>query len=71
HLLLIHGDIDDNVHPVETMRLVDALIKAHKDFDMLIVPNQAHGERRNVYITRRGWDYFVRYLLGVPAPVPD
>lgn len=68
HLLLIHGDIDDNVHPVETMRFVDALIRANKNFDMLIVPNQGHGERGNVYITRRRWDYFVRYLLGVTPP---
>ena len=44
HLLLEHGDIDDNVHPVETMRLVDALMTANKSFDMLFVPNMYHGE---------------------------
>ena len=42
--LLEHGDIDDNVHPVET-GFVDALMKANKNFDMLFVPNMFHGER--------------------------
>src|SRR5260370_25981018 len=41
-LLLIHGDVDDNVSPANTMRLVDALIKANKDFDLLIFPNRNH-----------------------------
>lgn len=68
HLLLIHGDIDDNVHPAETMRLVDALIKANRDFDMLLVPNRYHGDGGNPYLIRRQWDYFVRYLLGVTPP---
>lgn len=68
HLLIEHGDIDDNVHVVETMRFADALIKANKDFDMLIVPNMYHGEGGNPYLVRRRWDYFVRYLLGVTPP---
>ena len=42
-LLLVHGDMDNNVHPANTMRLVDALIKANKRFDMLILPGQRHG----------------------------
>jgi dipeptidyl-peptidase-4 len=67
HLLLEHGDIDDNVHPVETMRFADALIKANKNFDMLFVPNMYHGEA-NAYLARRRWDYFVQYLLGVIPP---
>jgi dipeptidyl-peptidase-4 len=67
-LLVEHGDIDDNVHVVETMRFADALIKANKDFDMLIVPNMYHGEGGNLYLVRRRWDYFVRYLLGVTPP---
>jgi dipeptidyl-peptidase-4 len=67
HLLLEHGDIDDNVHPVETMRFVDALIKANKNFDMLFVPNMYHGEA-NLYLVRRRWDYFVQFLLGVTPP---
>jgi dipeptidyl-peptidase-4 len=70
HLLLEHGDIDDNVHPVETMRLVDALMKANKDFDMLLVPNMFHGESgdHRLYLVRRRWDYFVEHLLGVTPP---
>jgi dipeptidyl aminopeptidase/acylaminoacyl peptidase len=70
HLLLEHGDIDDNVHPVETMRLADALMKANKDFDMLFVPNMFHGEsgEHAHYLVRRRWDYFVQHLLGVTPP---
>lgn len=68
HLLLVHGDIDDNVHVVETMRFADALMKANKDFDMLIVPNMFHGEGGNLYLVRRRWDYFVKNLLGVTPP---
>ena len=70
HLLLEHGDIDDNVHPVETMRLADALMKANKDFDMLFVPNMFHGEsgEHARYLVRRRWDYFVQHLFGVTPP---
>jgi dipeptidyl aminopeptidase/acylaminoacyl peptidase len=68
HLLIEHGDIDDNVHPVETMRFADALMKANKSFDMLFVPNMYHGEN-SVYLARRRWDYFVQYLLGATPPV--
>lgn len=68
HLLLIHGDIDDNVNVSSTLRFADALIKANKDFDLLIVPNQSHGEGTNTYITRRRWNYFVQHLLGVEPP---
>ncbi len=67
-LLLIHGDMDDNVHPAATMQLVNALILANKNFDLLIVPNQGHGESTNPYIIRRRWDYFVQNLLGVTPP---
>ena len=70
HLLLEHGDIDDNVHPVETMRFVDALMKTNRNFDMLLVPNMYHGEsgEHAAYVTRRRWDYFVQHLLGVTPP---
>ena len=70
HLLLEHGDIDDNVHPVETIRFVDALMKANKNFDMLFVPNMFHGEsgEHALYLVRRRWDYFVQNLLGVTPP---
>ncbi len=68
HLLLVHGDVDDNVNPVETMQFVNALMKANKDFDMLFVPNMFHGEGGNLYLLRRRWDYFVKYLMGVTPP---
>ncbi|MGH7463446.1 MAG: alpha/beta hydrolase family protein [Longimicrobiales bacterium] len=65
-LLLMHGDMDNNVHPANTLRVVDALIKANKDFDLLIVPDAAHGLPD--YTIRRQWDYFVRWLLGTEPP---
>jgi dipeptidyl aminopeptidase/acylaminoacyl peptidase len=67
-LLLIHGTMDDNVPPNNTLLVVDALIKANKDFDLLLIPNARHNyEAANPYVTRRRWDYFVRYLAdGVP-----
>ncbi|MBO0910962.1 MAG: DPP IV N-terminal domain-containing protein [Acidobacteria bacterium] len=70
HLLIEHGDIDDNVHPAETMRFADALMNANKNFDMLFVPNMYHGESgpHAPYLVRRRWDYLVQYLLGVTPP---
>ena len=61
-LLLMHGDMDTNVHPAMTFRLVDALIKAGKDFDMLVVPDAEHG--LPAYTIKKRWDYFVRWLMG-------
>lgn len=66
-LLLIHGDMDDNVHPAMTIQLVDELIKANRDFDMLITPNRNHG-LNEPYVIRRRWDYFVRHLMGAEPP---
>jgi dienelactone hydrolase len=69
HLLLAHGTMDDNVPPSNTMLVVDALIKANKDFDLLLIPNVAHGYGpATLYMTRRRWDYFVRYLAGGTPP---
>jgi len=69
HLLLAHGTMDDNVPPYNTLLVVDALIKANKDFDLLLLPNQHHGYgNETLYMTRRRWDYFVRYLLGAEPP---
>ena len=50
------------------MRLVAALMKANRNFDMLFVPNLFHGEGSNLYLVRRRWDYFVEHLLGVTPP---
>jgi dipeptidyl aminopeptidase/acylaminoacyl peptidase len=64
-LLLVHGDMDNNVHPANTMRLVDALIKANKRFDMLILPGQRHGfGTASAYFNQRMWDFFSDHLLG-------
>jgi dipeptidyl-peptidase 4 len=69
HLLLAHGTMDNNVPPYNTLLVVDALIKANKDFDLLMLPNQAHGYgAMSNYMMRRRWDYFVRWLLGVEPP---
>jgi dipeptidyl aminopeptidase/acylaminoacyl peptidase len=69
HLLLMHGTMDDNVPPNNTLLLVDALIKANKDFDLIMVPNAAHGYGAAApYAARRRWDYFVRWLAGSTPP---
>jgi dipeptidyl aminopeptidase/acylaminoacyl peptidase len=67
-LLLMTGDLDDNVHPMLTMWVADALIKANKDFDFLVVPNTNHGSAGSLYFQRRRWDYFVKNLMGVEPP---
>ena len=81
-LLLVHGEMDDNAVAHGTMRVVDALITANKDFDLLIVPNAVHaGVLLSGYWVRRRWDYLVQHLMGetppagyrvadVPFPVP-
>lgn len=77
-LFLSFGELDDNVHPSMTIELVDALIRANKDFDLLILPFQNHGYDRledrtadgapdlpgDPYFIRKRWDYFVEHLLG-------
>ncbi|MBQ2365074.1 MAG: S9 family peptidase [Alistipes sp.] len=64
-LLLVHGDIDENVHPGCTLRVVDALIRANKRFDMLLLPGQRHGfGDMNEYFFWRMADYFAEHLLG-------
>jgi dipeptidyl-peptidase-4 len=68
-LLLAHGAMDDNVPPYNTTLVADALIKAGKDFDLLIFPQARHGYGEyNNYMMRRRWDYFVRHLQGAEPP---
>ena len=82
-LLLMHGEMDDNVHPGLTMRLADALIRANKDFDLLIVPFTDHaffdirwGREAarclplplHPYVIRRRWDYLVTHLMRALPP---
>ena len=69
HLMLAHGTMDDNVPLSNTLLVVDALIKANKDFDLILFPNAAHGYGAAAqYMTRRRWDYFVRNLAGATPP---
>ena len=68
-LLLAHGGMDDNVPPYNTYLVVDALIKANKDFDLIIFPNAHHGYGDDsYYMMRRRWDYFVKNLMGATPP---
>ncbi len=66
-LLLMHGDLDNNVHMANTIKMVDAFIKANKtNFDLLIFPDAPHG--LPVFSIRKRWDYFVKHLLGKEPP---
>ena len=68
-LLLAHGNLDDNVPPYNTYLIVDALIKANKDFDLIIFPNARHGFGKDTnYMMRRRWDYFIKHLKGIVPP---
>lgn len=66
-LLLFHGDMDDNVHPAMTIQLIDELIKANKDFDLVIAPERRHS-LHEPYFIRKHWDFFVEHLLGIEPP---
>ncbi len=63
-LLLSVGEMDSNVDPASTMQVVDALVKADKDFELLVVPGSNHGAGEGAYGARRRMDFFVRHLLG-------
>ncbi len=64
-LMLTVGELDRNVDPASTMQVVNALVKADKDFDLIIVPGGGHGSGETPYASRRRMDFFVRHLLGV------
>jgi dienelactone hydrolase len=67
-LLITHGTLDANVPPYNTYLVVDALIAANKDFDMIMFPNRGHGYYAEPYMMRQRWDYFVRHLKGAEPP---
>jgi len=68
-LMIVHGELDENVPPANALRLVDALIKANKDFELLIIPNGHHPVMAIPYFWRKQWDFFSRELLGkLPPP---
>jgi dipeptidyl-peptidase-4 len=68
HLLLSYGTMDTNVHPNMTHLVIDALIAANKDFDLMVMPNRGHGYANESYKLRRTMDYFVLHLLGKNPP---
>lgn len=65
-LLITHGGIDENVNPSATFKLAEMLVRADKQFDMLIFPSQKHGYTgpQQYYFTKKRWNYFVEHLLG-------
>ncbi|PAU94493.1 S9 family peptidase [Aliifodinibius salipaludis] len=67
-LLIAHGLMDDNVPPTNTLLMVDALIKADKDFDLMVFPNAGHGFGNSRYFMNMRWDYFVKHLKDVEPP---
>ena len=71
-LLLVHGGLDDNVNPSATFKLANALVKADKEFDLLILPSERHGYRgkQRLYFIKKRWNYFIEHLRGV-TPIWD
>ncbi|HOK65987.1 MAG TPA: prolyl oligopeptidase family serine peptidase, partial [Anaerohalosphaeraceae bacterium] len=67
-LLLTVGELDRNVDPASTMQVVNALIKADKDFELLVIPGGGHGAGETPYARRKRMDFFVRHLLGIDPP---
>jgi dipeptidyl aminopeptidase/acylaminoacyl peptidase len=67
-LLLAHGTMDRNVPVSNTLLVVNELIKANKDFDLILFPNRGHGFGNEPYMMRRRWDYFVTHLMGAVPP---
>jgi dipeptidyl aminopeptidase/acylaminoacyl peptidase len=68
-LMLVSGEMDQNVHLSHMMSLANALIASNRNFDMLVVPNAGHDVASNPYVVRRTWDYFVEHLLDEQPPV--
>ena len=64
HLILVHGDIDNNVHPANSIRVIDALIRANKRFEFVLLPGQRHGfGDMNEYFFWKMADWYSRYLI--------
>ncbi|MCU4175257.1 DPP IV N-terminal domain-containing protein [Carboxylicivirga sp. N1Y90] len=68
-LLLLHGDLDQNVNPTASTRFAAELIKANKDFEIILIPNKDHGQvYYDKYLIRKRWDFFVKHLHGINPP---
>lgn len=68
HLLIAYGDVDENVQPSQAVHLIDALIKADRNFDLLYLPNRTHYYVPEPYYQRRQWDYLVEHVMGAEPP---
>lgn len=70
HLLMFYSDLDENVPPVQVFRMLDALKRANKPYDLLYLPNRNHASGvGDAYTVKRTWDYFVEHLLGRTPPL--
>ncbi|MDH3733783.1 MAG: S9 family peptidase [Gemmatimonadota bacterium] len=67
-MLVIYGDLDENVPPTQAFRLIDALTKADRRYDLLYLANRTHAGGYDPYTVHRTWDYFVEHLMGVTPP---
>lgn len=67
-LMIVYGDLDENVPPSQAFRLIDALTRADKRYDLLYLANRTHAGGSDPYTVRRTWDYFVEHLLGEEPP---
>jgi dipeptidyl aminopeptidase/acylaminoacyl peptidase len=67
-LLLLHGELDDNVHPSNTLALYDAFVRAERDVDLVLLAGWGHPCWTHPYYVRRMWDFFVRHLMGAEPP---
>jgi len=67
-LLIVMGELDENVLPGSTLQLMNAFIKQNKDFELIYLPDTNHGDSGSPYVVRRMWDFLVRHLQGVEPP---
>jgi dienelactone hydrolase len=68
-LLIIYGDMDESALPNQALRMVDALTRANKPYDLIYLPNRTHrGGSNDGYTIKRTWDYFVQHLRGTTPP---
>jgi dipeptidyl aminopeptidase/acylaminoacyl peptidase len=68
--MLSVGELDRNVDPSSTLQVVNALIRADKDFDLLFIPGKGHGAGGSPYGERRRNEFFIRHLYGSEAAIP-